>query len=565
MNLLDWVVLSFCLLLIVGYGTYKTRRSGSLEHYLKGGNQMNWLTIGLSVMATQASAITFISTPGLAFESGMSFVQNYFGLPIALIIVSAFFIPSYYRLKVFTAYEYLEHRFDVRIRTLTAFLFLIQRGLAAGITIYAPAIILSTALEWNLNYTILFVGILVIIYTVSGGTRAVSVTQKWQMAVILLGMSGVFFYLIYLITDSISLNEGLKIAGINDRMNIVNFSFDPGERYTFWTGITGGLFLALSYFGTDQSQVQRYIGGKDATASRIGLMFNALLKVPMQFFILLTGVLVFVYFELNPSPLLFNQQVTNEIESSAPQEFKVLREKHTALKGEKKLLYTQFLNQPQNTQEIKRQIQSIDQSIKENKAEAQVLYDKVGPGVKSRESDYVFLYFILNHLPHGIIGLLLCVIISAAMSSTSGEINALAATTSVDFVRRFTKGERRPRSELLISKFLTLFWGILAIAFAWFAHLAENLIEAVNILGSLFYGTILGIFLVAFFIKKINSTPVFLSAILVQSGILISYFMQAEGQEIAYLWYNLIGCGGVVLISTLFHFMFKLNPSHADS
>ncbi|MEQ9064749.1 MAG: sodium:solute symporter [Vicingaceae bacterium] len=547
MNYLDWIVLISCLLFIVGYGTWVTRKNKDVESYLKGGNQLKWFTIGLSVMATQASAITFISTPGLAFEKGMSFVQNYFGLPIALIIVSAFFIPVYYRLKVYTAYEYLEHRFDIRIRLLTASLFLLQRGLAAGITIYAPAIILSTALGWDLTLTIIAVGLLVIIYTVSGGSRAVSVTQKWQMTVILLGMAGVFIFLLQNISEVMSIDQAFRLAGSKGKMNIVSFSLDPSERYTFWTGISGGLFLALSYFGTDQSQVQRYLGGKSVKESRLGLMFNAILKIPMQFFILLTGVLVFLYFEFHQPPALFNQNAMEYLKNSEfSNESEDIQQRMSTTWEQKRNLYENY--REYDSQEILHaQTADLDKSIAIDKAKLQSLYASTHNGVQAKESDYVFLYYILNYLPHGIIGLLLCVIISAAMSSTSGEINALAATCIIDFYSRLGNPAINQRRQLLMSRLLTLLWGLLAISFAIFAQMVENLIEAVNILGSLFYGTILGVFLIAFFLKKVASNAVFIAALISQTGILLLFF--TLGNEIAYLWHNVIGCVGVIVIA----------------
>jgi len=548
MNYLDWTVLIICLAFIVVYGTLKTRKNSSLEEYLKGGNRMNWFTIGLSVMATQASAITFISTPGLAYEKGMSFVQNYFGLPLALIVVSAFFIPIYYRLKVFTAYEYLEHRFDLKMRLFTAFLFLLQRGLAAGITIYAPAIILSTALGWDLTYTIIAVGVLVIVYTVSGGTRAVSVTQKWQMAVILLGMAGVFVFLLNSLSEYFTLDQGLKLAGKMDRMKIVNFSLDPSERYTFWTGITGGFFLALSYFGTDQSQVQRYLGGKNIRESKLGLMFNAVLKIPMQFFILLTGVLVFLFLQFNDHPVLFNQTALKELQQSEyRQDVIEMQRKHRDALQNRKDLYESYL-ESEDEDEWKK-IQEQEVILYSNKEDLQEIYSEINQGNKAKESDYVFLYFILNYLPHGIIGLLLCVIISAAMSSTSGEINALAATTTMDYYRRLSGKELRPKRALLMSKLFTLMWGVFAIIFALFANMVENLIEAVNILGSLFYGTILGIFIMGLFNRTTRANSVFIAALIAQSTVIILYFTKSE--EIAYLWYNVIACSLVIVITFL--------------
>ena len=549
MNYLDWIVLGVTLAFIVGYGTWKTRKSSNLEQYLKGGNQLKWMTIGLSVMATQASAITFISTPGLAFDKGMSFVQNYFGMPFALIIVSAFFIPIYYRLKVYTAYEYLEHRFDVRIRVLTASLFLIQRGLAAGITIYAPAIILSTALNWDLTATIIAVGALVIIYTVSGGTRAVSVTQKWQMAVILLGMAGVFIYLLIRLSDVLPIDQALKIAGAKGKMQVINFSFDPSERYTFWTGITGGLFLALSYFGTDQSQVQRYIGGSSSRESRLGLMFNAILKIPLQFFILLTGVLVFLFFQFNEPPVLFNQNAIHQLRNGTLQDRTAEIEKeYSEIWNRRQLKYQESIASNE-INVINETTKSYDDELEKRRSELLTIYKESHNGKEAKESDYVFLYYILNYLPHGIIGLLLCVIISAAMSSTSGEINALAATSIIDFYKRLGNPDIQAHRQLLMSKLLTFLWGILAILFALFAQMVENLIEAVNILGSLFYGTILGVFLLAFFFKRVTARSVFIAAITSQLSVFVLYLLFKN--EIAYLWHNVIGCAGVIILAVL--------------
>lgn len=523
---------------------------------------MNWLTIGLSVMATQASAITFISTPGLAFEQGMSFVQNYFGLPLALIVVSVFFIPIYYRLKVYTAYEYLEHRFDLRLRIFTAFLFLMHRGLAAGITIYAPAIILSTALGWNLTNTILGVGILIIIYTVSGGTKAVSLTQKWQMTIILLGMAGVFVFLLSSLSEYFTIDEGLKIAGKMNKMDIVSFSFDKSERYTFWTGISGGFFLALSYFGTDQSQVQRYIGGRNTKQIKVGLMFNAMLKIPMQFFILLTGVLLFLFFQLNQQPVLFNKTALDELKKSEySAEIQQLENKHQVLNEEKKTAYEKYLVSYDHS--LLESVQSVDAQIENNRQKVKNVYQHINPGSKAKESDYVFLFFILNYLPHGIIGLLLCVIISAAMSSTSGEINALASCTFIDYYQRLSKNEIRPKRAILLSKVFTLFWGVFAILFALFAHMVENLIEAVNILGSLFYGTILGIFIVGLLTKKIGPQAVFISGLAAQSLVLTLYFTQRD--SVAYLWYNVIAFSAVVLLSIVLNLLFKEIPKQNDN
>ena len=565
MSIIDWIVMLGTLGFIVAYGTWKTRKNANLQDYLRGGNEMKWTTIGLSVMATQASAITFISTPGQAYESGMGFLQNYFGLPIALVIVAAVFIPIYYRLKVYTAYEYLESRFGVASRMLAAFLFLVQRGLAAGITIYAPAIILSTALGWNLSLTILLIGVLVIIYTVSGGTKAVSLTQKWQMGVIMSGMFIAFFIIIYRLPGFVSFGEAVSIAGIMGKLDVVNFSFDIDQRYTFWTGITGGTFLALSYFGTDQSQVQRYLSGSSVYESRLGLMFNAILKVPMQFFILFVGVMVFVFFQYQEHTVLFNQNAIDKVyETEYADEMKTIEADYSKTYQEKKVALTTIVQHYETddkaTEKAIKTAQQKETEALKIRDKAKELVNKAVPGNKSKDSDYVFLSFIMNYLPVGLIGLLLAVIFSAAMSSTSGELNALATTTTIDFYKRLNTKEHSETHYLKASKILTAAWGVIAILFALFAHLVENLIEAVNILGSLFYGTILGIFLIAFFLKNIKGKATFTAAIIGQTMVIVlfffgqkigSYLLGREIEEIAYLWYNVIGCSIVVLLALL--------------
>ena len=551
MSIADWIVMLTTLFGIVAYGVWKTRKSTDIHGYLRGGNTMGWAAIGLSVMATQASAITFISTPGQAYENGMAFVQNYFGLPLALIIVSAVFIPIYYRLNVFTAYEYLEKRFDLNTRLLAAFLFLVQRGLAAGITIYAPAIILSAALGWNLTFTILFVGLLVIIYTVSGGTKAVSLTQKWQMGVIMAGMFIASFTILSKFPEGVGMTEGLEISGAMNRLNIVDFSFDLDVRYTFWSGITGGLFLALSYFGTDQSQVQRYLGGKSVKESRLGLMFNALLKIPMQFFILLCGIMVFVFFQFQQHQVLFDQASVNLIQNSAyADEFQKVEDKHQANYVEKQNAIQGYLSAKEADKEsAKSELLKYDDKEKEIRNEAKDVVRKAFPGNDAKDSDYVFLSFILNYLPKGLVGLLLAVIISAAMSSTSGELNALGTTTMIDFYKRLLKKNGSERYYVNASKVITAIWGFIAIGFALVANLLENLIEAVNILGSLFYGTILGIFIVAFFLKRVGAFAVFYAAIVAEILVIGVFFFYSD--VIAYLWLNVIGCFLVILLSVI--------------
>ncbi len=549
MSSLDFIVLVGTLFFIAAYGVWKTRGSKSLKGYLKGGNSMKWGAIGLSVMATQASAITFLSTPGLAYESGMAFVQNYFGLPLALIIISVVFIPIYYRLKVYTAYEFLESRFDLKTRQLGAFLFLVQRGLAAGITVYAPAIIVSTILGWDLNLTILMVGIVVIIYTVTGGSRAVSLTQKYQMGVIMVGMMVAFFMVILKFPEGISFGEAVAVAGKMGKLEVVDFSFDINKRYTFWSGMFGGFILALSYFGTDQSQVQRYLTGKNITESRMGLMFNAVLKVPMQFFILFVGVMVFIFYQFEKPPVFFKQTaMESAYESSIGNELRVLDDSYTEVFAEKKESINTLIEAMKTGREADIEMASSELMVIDGKAgqirnEVKALLVKTDPTLETKDSDYVFLTFILNYLPHGVIGLLLAVIFCAAMSSTASELNALASTSTVDFYKRIIHKNGSERHYVLVSKILTAFWGGVAIFFAMTAYLVENLIEAVNILGSIFYGTILGIFLVAFFVRFIKGNAVFFAALISESLVLFLFY----NTDIGYLWYNLIGLAGVII------------------
>ena len=544
---IDWIILSITLLFIVIYGTYVTLKNSNVTDYIKGGNDTKWWTIGLSVMATQASAITFLSTPGQAFHSGMGFVQFYFGLPIAMVIICVVFIPIYHKLKVYTAYEFLEGRFDAKTRTLTAILFLIQRGLAAGITIFAPAIILSAVLGWDLLSLNIIIGFLVIIYTVSGGTKAVNVTQKQQMIVIFLGMLIAFFMILSQLPEDITFFKALTIAGASDKMQVLDFSFDLNNRYTVWTGFIGGTFLMLSYFGTDQSQVQRYLSGKSIRESQLGLIFNGLLKVPMQFFILLVGVMVFVFYQFNASPLNFNPKVKDEVANSVyAEQYKSLETEHIEIENKKKILLADGFQDNERTQ-----IQALNKRDLELKESARVIIDKIDETaiekLESNDKDYVFIHFILNNLPRGLIGLLLAVILSAAMSSTASELNALASTTAMDLYKRNTKEEKSDAHYVKASKWFTLAWGILAILVACIANLFDNLIQLVNIIGSIFYGNVLGIFLLAFFIKYVKGNAVFIAAIITQTIIIITWYLDV----LPYLWLNLLGCILVMSIAVL--------------
>ena len=561
MNTVDLVVLFGTLIFIVAYGVWKTRGQSNIKGYLLGDNTLKWGTIGLSVMATQASAITFISTPGQAYDSGMGFVQNYFGLPIAIIIVATVFIPIYYKLKVYTAYEYLEKRFDLKTRILGAFLFLVQRGLAAGITIYAPAIILSSILDWDLTFMIILTGTLVIIYTVSGGTRAVSIPQKQQMGVIMMGMFIAFGIIISYITDFVSFGDAVSVAGVLNKTQAVDFDFNFEKRYTFWSGITGGLFLALSYFGTDQSQVQRYLGGKNISESRMGLYFNAIFKIPMQLFILFVGVMVYVFYIFYQPPVHFKEVSLDLVrESPKAQILEDLESEYQTAVEERKSLVLAYAESSDNEEKevLGQQIAAADLHSEQIRTEVKELILSVDESIETKDSDYVFLSFILKYLPHGFVGLLIAVILSAAMSSTSSELNSLASTTSVDFYKRLIRSKETDKGYLIASRLFTLMWGLLAIFFAIMAKNSENLIEAVNIIGSIFYGTILGIFLVAFFLKRIGGSAVFYAAIIAEIVVITCHFMAEAGYfKLGYLWYNAIGCFVTIILSLLFNLFFK--------
>ncbi|MBD3863693.1 sodium:solute symporter [Olleya marilimosa] len=560
MQTLDWIVLIGTLLTIVIYGTYQTRGSKNVQDYLKGGSTSKWWTIGLSVMATQASAITFLSTPGQAFHSGMGFVQFYFGLPIAMIVICMVFIPLYHRLKVYTAYEFLENRFDRKTRTLTAVLFLIQRGLAAGITIFAPAIILSAVLGWNLLLLNIIIGVLVIIYTVSGGTKAVNVTQKHQMVVIFTGMVIAFILILNQLPDDITFKKALDIAGASGKMEVLDFSFDLNNRYTVWSGLIGGTFLMLSYFGTDQSQVQRYLSGKSVKEMRLGLIFNGLLKVPMQFFILLVGVMVFVFYQFNDAPINFNPTATEVVlNSKFADEYAELQLEQKEIFDLKKATITEFANTDGKVNQDL--IASYNAKSDTIRAHARDLIKKAGEAeglkVESNDKDYVFIHFILNNLPKGLIGLLLAVILSAAMSSTASELNALASTTTIDLYKHRV-GPKTDQEMVKASRGFTLLWGIMAIGVACVANLAENLIQLVNIIGSIFYGNVLGIFLLAFFFKQIKANAVFVAALITQVLVIGLFFLnEYEIINLPFLWLNFVGCAIVMVIAFIIQSLFK--------
>lgn len=560
MQLFDWIVLIVTLLFIVIYGAWKTKGSKNVEDFILGNNETPWYTVGLSVMATQASAITFLSTPGQAYHDGMGFIQFYFGLPIAMIVICITFIPLYHKYKVYTAYEFLEKRFDLKTRSLAAILFLFQRGLGTGLTIYAPAIILSAILGWNLTVMNILIGVLVIVYTFSGGTKAVNVTQKQQMFVIMSGMFITFFLILHYLPNDMTFTSALHIAGANSKMDIVDFSFNPEEKYTFWSGITGGFFLALAYFGTDQSQVGRYLSGKSVRESQMGLIMNGLLKVPMQFFILLTGVMVFVFFQFNPVPLNFNPNNKIVIEKSAfKDEYHELENKLNVLSEDKKvinLLYIDQLNQDYDNPILRKELVALSNKEKDLRDRAKDIIAKADSNSETNDKDYVFFHFVLNYLPKGLIGLLLAVILSAAMSSTASGLNALASTTTIDIYKRNLNVEKSDKHYVNATKFFTLFWGLVAIAFACVGTLFENLIQLVNIIGSIFYGTVLGIFLVGFYLKRIKSQAMFYSAVISQLTVFFIYYflihIYPSGEEkLGYLWLNFIGAILTIILSVM--------------
>lgn len=554
MSYIDWIVMCGFLLFIVAYGTWKSRGSKNVKEFLLANKSTPWYTVALSIMATQASAITFLSTPGQAYVDGMRFVQFYIGLPIAMIILSITAVPIYHKLNVFTAYEYLETRFDLKNRALGSFLFLIQRGLAAGFTIFAPALIISAILGWSISLTILVIGVLVIIYTASGGTSAVNKTHMLQMTIIFFGMISAFFMIFKLLPENIGIIDAMHVAGKMGRLNTIDFSFNLDDRYTFWSGLIGGTFLALSYFGTDQSQVQRYLSGSSVTQSRMGLLLNGMIKVPMQFFILLIGAMVFVFYQFVAPPLFFNPVEDSKIKNGKyADEYVQLESEFNEIHEVKKKSIYNLISAIDENDDVKinsERVKVIDANKKaeEIKEEAAGLIRESNPLSDGNDTNYIFLSFVLGFLPTGLIGLVLAAILSASMSSTSAELNALASTSVIDIYKRMIKKEGSDRHYLIISKVFTIFWGGFAIFFALFANSLGSLIEAVNILGSIFYGTILGIFLVAFYIKKIGGNSVFLSAIIAELAV-ISFFLFTD---IPYLWFNFIGCVLVVLLSILF-------------
>ncbi|MBP9133616.1 MAG: sodium:solute symporter [Saprospiraceae bacterium] len=550
MKELDWVILIATLLFITIYGIAKNLKNQTSESYVVGNRDMKWYAICISIMTTQASAVTFISTPGQGFVDGMRFVQFYFGLPLAMIVLSVFFVPLYYKMRVQTAYQFLEQRFDLKTRSLTALLFLIQRAMGAGLTIYAPAIVLSVVMSWNLQWTIVALSILTIAYTTLGGYKAVAQTQQYQMIVIFAGLFITFFILLYQLPDGVGLSETMTLAGQSDKMHLVDFNFDPENRYNIWSGIFGGFFLFMSYFGTDQSQVGRYLSGASIRDSRLGLLFNGILKIPMQFFILFLGVLVYVFFIFNKAPLHFNPVNEKEVTTGIyKEEWNRLNTEYDALFNQRRSAYLNSLEKDDKSILVER----YDAQLKDLRIQADSLIKLTNPSLDTNDKDYVFISYILKYLPAGIVGLLIAVIFSSSMSSKASELNALASTSIVDLYRRTVRRGKSDRHYLLATKWMTVLWGILAMLFAMFSSLFENLIQAVNIVGSLFYGAVLGVFAVAFFFKKIGGNAVFWAAIVSELIILLLYLLgELNIFTIAYLWYNLIGCVLVILFGLLF-------------
>ena len=565
MSYLDWTVLVTTLSFIVLYGFWKTRNVNSTESYILGDRALKWHTIGLSIMATQASAITFLSTPGQGFDDGMRFAQFYFGLPIAMIILCVFVLPIFYRLKVYTAYEYLEQRFDLKTRQFTAFLFLLGRGLAAGITIYAPAIIMSVILGWSLSWTILVLGIIVIAYTVFGGTTAVSQTQKQQMIIILSGLFVAFWVIVNKLPPEVSFGDAVSVAGKMGKLNVVDFKFDLNNKYNMWSALFGGTFLFLSYFGTDQSQVQRYLSGKTLTESRLGLIFNGIFKVPMQFFVLFVGIMVFMFFQFTKPPIHFNP-ANVEILKSKPEyrdSFALVQQNFDAVFELKKEKITSMIAAIDNENEaqietVKKELNVLDRRDRIIRKDVEGLlksYEVNYPSmtsIETRDTDYVFISFVTTYLPSGLVGLLLAVIFAAAMSSVASELSSLASCTTVDFYRRYFGDKYDDQHYLRAAKIFTLMWGMAALAFAAGASLFENLIEFVNIVGSLFYGTILGVFTVGFFIKAVRGNAIFWAAIIGELCVVSLFLLDYHGIiHLPYLWLNSVGWLITIFVSLI--------------
>lgn len=554
MSGIDWLVLCLTLFSIILYGVWKSRNTKNIKTYLLADRQLPWYHVGLSVMATQASAITFLSAPGQGYTDGLRFVQFYFGLPLAMIVLCTTFIPIFHKLNVYTAYEYLEKRFDNKTRTLTAFLFLLQRGISTGITIYAPAIVLSTILNINITYTTFLMGGLVILYTVYGGAKAVSYTQMLQMGIILIGLFMAAYMVVHLMPANVGFTDALHIAGKMGKLNAIDTTFDLQNRYNIWSGIIGGFFLQLSYFGTDQSQVGRYLTGKSITQSRLGLVMNGLLKIPMQFFILLIGTLVFAFYQYHTPPMFFNKVEVNAIEASDyKKDYKALELNYEKEQVQKRKLVTDLVDAEHKNDEegiffAGKELALANIRSETIRKDAIALMKKNNPKADLNDTNYVFLSFVMQYLPTGLVGLLIAIIFLASMGSTASGLNSLASTTVIDFYKRFSKKESDEKRDLYISRFTTVLWGLFCLVVALYAGKIGNLIEAVNILGSLFYGTILGIFLVAFYLKNVKGNAVFYAAIIAEAFVAIAWYFDLS----AFLWLNVLGCAMVVLFSYFF-------------
>jgi Na+/proline symporter len=551
MRTLDWIVLGITLLAIVLYGVYKGRGSKNIRGYLLADKSMKWYTIALSIMATQASAVTFTSTPGQAYVDGMRFVQFYLGLPIAMVILSVTAVPIFHKLNVYTAYEYLEHRFDLKTRTLTSVIFLIQRGLAVGITIYAPSLVLSVMLDIDIRITSLIIGGVVITYTTWGGVKAVNYTDFQQLLIITFGMIFALCATVYLLPKGVSFGDALHVAGGMRKLNLIDFSFNFDNRYNIWSGIFGGMFVALAYFGCDQSQVQRYLTGQSVTQSRLALLFNGAAKVPMQFVILLIGAMVFVFYQFSPPPLFFNPVESARIQSSSyGTEYASLQKRYEGVFQEKSRLLQTYLDAEKSGDRIQieeagKALNDIDKQAQGIRANAVEILKKNDASVDANDTNYIFLSFVIKYLPVGLVGLIFACIFAASMSSSSGELSALATCSVVDVYKRHFKKDASDRHYLAVSRISMALWGVYGIAFAQYASRLGSLIEAVNILGSLFYGTMLGVFLLAFYFKWVGGTAAFLAAFVGEAVVLYCF----KFTDIAWLWYNVVGCGVVVIVA----------------
>jgi SSS family transporter len=560
MTAVDWAVLIATLAAIVGYGTLRVRAE-TMDGFLRGGADLRWWTIGLSIIATQASAITFLSVPGQAYEDGMGFVQFYFGLPIAMVILAAVIVPIYHRLKIYTAYEYLETRFDRKTRQLTAFLFLVQRGLSIGLSIYAPAIVLAAVLGWSAHTTNLALGIATILYTVSGGSRAVSRTQTLQMGVIFCGMVAALGYAIWRLPPDVPFRSAVSLAGTLGKLHVIDPSFSFGKRYTLWSGLIGGLFVALAYFGTDQSQVQRYLSGSPLAESRLGLLMNGLVKIPMQLFVLFVGVMVFVFYQLTQPPLFFREAELGRAEKAAPAEvLRLQTEARVAFADKRRAISELVLSEASHdetaAEDARAAVRDGERRMGEVRRQTRALIARVHPSADTKDSDYIFIRFVLDQFPHGLVGLLVAVILCAAMSSSAAGLSALGSTTVIDFYRRSIRPDESDAHYLAAARIFTALWGLFAVGFADFAALLDNLIQAVNILGSLFYGPMLGVFLVGFFTRRIGGTAAFV-AILCGEAVVLAVFHLSQ---VSFLWYNVIGCAAVVLLSPIVQLLLARRP-----